>query len=90
MEVYEDRVPEAYEIAHWSVKLEASEAEQNYTGTFNLHFLTGIKMYPAVHLLIARYRYYRTGAPPFVICTYTRTRSGAQTCTCCALVALYK
>ena len=42
MEVYEDRVPEAYEIAHWSVKLEASEAEQNYTGTFNLRFLAGI------------------------------------------------
>ena len=77
MEVYEDRVPEEYEIAHWSVKLEAGEAEQNYTGSFNLHFLTGIKMYPAVNLLITGYGHYRTGAPPLVICTYIRTRSGA-------------
>ena len=53
MAVYEDRVPKAYEIAHWSVKLEASEAEQNYTGTFNLYFLTGIKMYPPVNLVIS-------------------------------------
>ena len=59
------------------LKLEASEAEQNYTGSFNLHFLTGIKMYPAVNLLITGYGHYHTGAPPLVICTYIRTRSGA-------------